>query len=73
MNCPKCKSDLGEVGAVTREYLARNQQENEDSYLVGHYDQSGNFEPDGKPSYPVVNHDLVDGSDSCTHCGTVVG
>ena len=69
----KCGADLGGFTAVTREYIAKNQVGNEDSYCLGHYDQSGNFEPDGKPSYPLVNHDLVDGSDTCTVCGTTVG
>lgn len=71
--CSKCKKPLDTKGSVTREYIARNPKENEDSYLAGHYDQSGNFEPDGNSSYPVVNHDLVDGSDTCTACGEGVG
>jgi hypothetical protein len=73
LTCPTCKRDLTVMHMVTREYIAKNPKENENSYCTGHYNKDGNFEPDGKPSYPVVNHDLLDGSDSCTNCTTVVG
>ena len=70
--CKKCKSDLGTPGAVTREYISHN-TENPDSYCTGHYTQSGEFEPDSRPSYPLVSHNLVDGSDTCSTCKQVVG
>jgi len=31
------------------------------------------FESDTNPSYPLKHHDLLDNSDECQGCGSVVG
>ena len=68
--CPSCNRDLATKNSVTRTYTSKN--ENPDSYCLGHY-ENDQFEADGKPSYPVVSHDLLDGSDTCTYCERVCG
>lgn len=70
-NCP-CGNDLEAKGSVCRTYTPKDEKYPE-SHCFGHYDSNGDFEPDSSPSYPVVHHDLVDGSDTCDKCGAVVG
>lgn len=70
--CTGCHTSLWEKESVTREYVSKN-TDNPSSYGRGHYDKNGDYEPDTGPSYPLVSHDLVDGSDTCTHCGAIVG
>jgi hypothetical protein len=71
--CTGCGASLGKRGAVTRLYNSKDTA-NPDSVILGHYDdKTREFEADGNPSYPLVTHDLVDGSDSCNSCNTVCG
>ena len=68
----KCGANLGNPEAVTRTYISKN-TENPDAHSQGHFDESGDYIPDRSPSYPLVSHDLVDGSDTCSACNAVVG
>jgi hypothetical protein len=71
--CHRCGADLALCSSVQRTYISKDPEEYEDSYCLGHYEENGDFEPDSKPSYPVVHHDLLDGSDDCNQCGATVG
>lgn len=73
MNTCSCGNDLETKGSVCRTYVTKDKDKYPDSYCFGHYESNGDFEPDGSPSYPVVHHDLVDGSDKCEECGAIVG
>jgi hypothetical protein len=71
--CKKCGANLWQKEAVTRTYISKDTS-NPDSHARGHYDRaSGDYSQDRSPDYPLVSHDLVDGSDTCSVCGAVVG
>ena len=69
--CHKCGSDLTLHSSVSRLYISKDDK-GEDSYVLGHY-EGDFFESDTNPSYPLKHHDLLDNSDECQGCGSVVG
>lgn len=70
--CHKCGADLSQPRSISRLYVSKDEG-GEDSHCLGHYEVSGDFEADGRPSYPLVHHDLLDNSDECQKCGATVG
>jgi hypothetical protein len=71
--CKKCGANLWQKKAVLRTYSTKDTS-NPDSFARGHYNrESGYFEPDTNPTFPLISHDLLDGGDTCTSCGAVVG
>lgn len=72
--CNRCGANLNLCQSVSRLYISKSPEKYDDSHCLGHYDRvTGDFEPDYKPSYPLVHHDLLDNSDECNQCGAVVG
>jgi hypothetical protein len=71
--CTGCGACLDLKGAVIRTYISKDTA-SPDATCRGHYDpKTRDFDADGNPSYPLVSHDLVDGSDTCSVCNKVVG
>lgn len=70
--CPKCKADLTIKDSVTRTYINKDTEEEGDVKAQGHYDKNGYFESDHSVDLSEGRYDLVDGSDTCTTCDTVL-
>lgn len=68
--CPGCQFILSETDSITRKYFNKD---GGNKISTGHYDNNGDFEPDTKPDLSDGRYDLVDGSDTCTNCGKVLG
>jgi len=69
--CQKCGADLTKPKSVSRLYVSKENSD-KDSHILGHY-EGDQLEADTSPSYPLTHHDLLDNSDECQSCGTVVG
>lgn len=69
--CDKCKADLTERDAVTREYANKDGEESQ--FCEGFYKQDSNkefhFEASNSVNLSGGRYDLLDNSDTCTHCG----
>ena len=67
MKCPKCGANLTMSSSIKRKYVS---DKNPDVFGKGHYEGTGNYEPDN-------NVDLSGGKytfdDTCTNCDKVVG
>lgn len=69
--CEQCGADLTVEYSVERCYT--NKDEGPNRSVGGHYTDEGVFENDHSCDLSDGRYDLLDGSDTCTSCGSVVG
>lgn len=69
--CIECGADLTAKDAVRRTYI--NKDGESARSVDGHYDAQGVFDTNRSCDLSDGRFDLVDGSDTCNNCGSVVG
>jgi hypothetical protein len=79
--CPSCGSNLTSKNSIRREYINKdaadeNDTEHPSTFSTGHYEKDSRgdtyFEPDQPAFLQKGRFDLVDNSDTCIKCDTII-